>query len=298
MTPKISAFPKCYINDIGPNKRMTLFQWIDMSLELETEGLEIYAPFLDSFEPGYLAKVRDDVKERGLTIPMFCCSPDLTHPDPSVREQQIELQRTWIKAAGQLGCETCRVLSGQRHPEVEQAQGVAWVIAALEDLLVTAEEADVKLAMENHYKDGAWRYPEFAQKRDVFLKIVSAIDSPRFGVQFDPSNALVAGDDPVEFLEQVKHQVISMHASDRYLLPGHSLDELAQSDGNLGYSPILVHGEVGQGLNDYPGIFSILSDVNYQGWISIEDGENGMDEMKRSVQFLKRMRAQHFGEGA
>ena len=54
MTPKISAFPKCYINDIGPNKRMTLFQWIDMSLELESDGLEIYAPFLESCSQGIL----------------------------------------------------------------------------------------------------------------------------------------------------------------------------------------------------------------------------------------------------
>ena len=81
--------------------------------------------------------------------------------------------------------------------------------------------------MENHYKDGAWQYPEFAQRKEVFLEIISRIDDPRFGVQFDPSNAVVAGDDSVAFLELVKDRVISMHASDRFLLPGHSLAELA-----------------------------------------------------------------------
>jgi hypothetical protein len=37
--------------------------------------------------------------------------------------------------------------------------------------------------------------------------------------------------------------------------------------------------------------------VGYTGWVSIEDGMNGMDEMKESIQFLKQMRAKYFGEG-
>jgi sugar phosphate isomerase/epimerase len=148
--------------------------------------------------------------------------------------------------------------------------------------------------MENHYKDGTWQYPEFAQKQEIFLRIVESIEDPDFGVQYDPSNAIVAGYDPIEFLQQVKERVVSMHASDRYLLPGHALEELAETDGELGYSPILKHGEVGKGLNDYKRIFSILAEINYQGWISIEDGENGMDEMKRSIEFLKKMRQKYF----
>ena len=74
--------------------------------------------------------------------------------------------------------------------------------------------------MENHYKDGTWQYPEFAQPEDIFLEIIEQIDSPYFGVQYDPSNAMVGGFDPIAFLEKVKHRVVTMHASDRYLAPG------------------------------------------------------------------------------
>ena len=31
----------------------------------------------------------------------------------------------------------------------------------------------VTLGIENHYKDGFWKYPEFAQKKDVFLDLVA-----------------------------------------------------------------------------------------------------------------------------
>lgn len=143
--------------------------------------------------------------------------------------------------------------------------------------------------MENHYKDGHWRYPEFAQHRDVFLEIIEAVpDRTHFGVRYDPSSALVAGDDPVEFLRLVADRVVTMQASDRRLAPGASLEDLRQSDGTLGYSPALQHGIVGEGLNDYDPIFTILRDVGYDGWISIEDGMNGLQEMADSLTFLRR----------
>ncbi|MBA3916635.1 MAG: sugar phosphate isomerase/epimerase, partial [Acidobacteriales bacterium] len=50
----------------------------------------------------------------------------------------------------------------------------------------------------------------------------------------------------------------------------------------------------GKGLVDYPAIFQILASNRYAGWISIEDGMNGMDEMAQSLQFLRRMCADYF----
>ena len=191
----------------------------------------------------------------------------------------------------------CRVLSGQRYPEVSRDEGVAWVVDAIQKLLPIAHECDVVLGMENHYKDSFWKYPEFAQKKDVFLQIVNAIsDKSHFGVQYDPSNAIVAGDDPIELLRDTADRVVSMHASDRYLAAGISLDELRQSDGTLGYSANLRHGVTGQGLNDYDAIFRILADHNYKGWVSIEDGMNGMGEMAESLAFLRKMSKTYFPE--
>jgi sugar phosphate isomerase/epimerase len=136
---------------------------------------------------------------------------------------------------------------------------------------------------------------ESLQKQEVFLAVLDAIpEREYFGVQYDPSNAIVAGDDPVALLESVADRVVSMHASDRYLVPGASLEELRQSDGTLGYSPRLRHGVTGKGLNDYTAIFRILAQHAYEGWISIEDGMNGMDEMAESLAFLRNMIATHF----
>ncbi len=132
----------------------------------------------------------------------------------------------------------------------------------------------------------------------MFLAIVDRIDSEYFGVQYDPSNAFVAGDNPIELLEAVLPRVMAMHASDRYLMPGASLEDMRQNDEAMEYSKSLIHGVTGRGLNDYDAIFSHLAKAGFDGWIPIEDGVNGMEEMKESIGFLKEMRRKYFGAPA
>ena len=296
MPLRISAFPKCYLDDISL-QRMSVFDWIHMARTLDADGLEMYDGFFTSLEPGYLDTVADAITALGFAMPMLCCSPDFTAPAEEDRKRAIGREAQMIEVAARLGGPgvVCRVLSGQRYPEVGWEQGRDWVIAAIESLLPVAREHHVILGMENHYKDGFWKYPEFAQKRERFLEIINAIsDRDNFGVQYDPSNAIVAGDDPIQLLNDVADRVVSMHGSDRYLTEGATLDDLRQADGTLGYSPNLRHGVTGKGLNDYDAIFRILADHNYRGWVSIEDGMNGMDEMAESLAFLRKMSARYF----
>lgn len=294
---KIAAFPKCYLEDITEG-RMSLFEWIDMAKALEAEGLELYEGFLESHDETYLGEVAAAVAEAGFAMPMLCCSPDFTQSDPEARRTAVEREIAMIRAARILGGPgvVCRVLTGQRYPELELEQGLDWVEAALREVAVAAKDHEVVLGLENHYKDGYWRYPEFAQKQEVFLRVLERIPPGEpIGVQYDPSNAIVAGDDPIELLRAVAHRVVSMHASDRYLVGNTTLEDLRSSDGTLGYSPDLRHGVTGRGLNDYPTIFEILAGVGYQGWVSIEDGMNGMGEMQESLSFLHQMRSRYFG---
>jgi sugar phosphate isomerase/epimerase len=295
MPLNISAFPKCYLEPIA-KAEMSVFDWIEMAKQLDADGLEMYEAFFTSFETSYLDLIGEAIHSASFKMPMLCCSPDFTAPDANKRKREIEREAHMISIARRLGGPgaVCRILSGQRYPEVEWEQGREWVLQALQELIPVAKENGVVLGMENHYKDGFWRYPEFAQKQDRFLSIVNAVEETEyFGVQYDPSNALVAGDDPVELLRQVAGRVVSMHASDRYLSAG-TLEDLRQSDGTLGYSPNLCHGVTGKGLNDYDAIFRILAEHKYQGWVSIEDGVNGMDEMAESLAFLREMSDKYF----
>jgi len=273
---------------------MTLREWVDLAAPLGLDGLEYYSGMLELADPARWAEARRTVEERGLVIPMLCCSPDFSHPDAEFRRVEIEKEKNWIRMAAALGAGYCRVLSGQRRPELTREQGIELVAQSIEACLPEAERCGVTLMIENHYKDDFWSYPEFAQKMEVFCELVERVRHPRFGVNYDPSNAFLAGDDPLELLERVKHRVVTMHASDRTLIEG-TLEDLRREEGGAeGYVKRLRHGEIGKGLNDYDAIFGTLRAAGFDGWVSIEDGVDGMDQLRASVAFVRTKLRQHW----
>lgn len=292
LRPKLAVFPKCYMDQLCVHRTMTLFEWIELAAALSVDGLEFYSGFLDDDE-AFLQKVRAALEWHDLAMPMLCCSPDFTQLDPVLLQKEIDLEKRMIEITAFFGGRFCRVLSGQRRPGLTRENGVAQVVRVIKGLLPFAEEHGVILTMENHYKDNYWRYPEFAQKIDVFVDIVEQIDSPWFGVNYDPSNTVLAGEDPIELLERVKHRVVTMHASDRYLKIG-TIEDLRKEEDSVGYASRLSHGVIGKGMNDYDKILSTLHSVGFNSWISIEDGMDGMEELRESVRFLKTQIDYHF----
>ena len=294
--PKLAAMPKAYMQALCKDGSLTISEWIQLAAELKIEGLEWYAGFLEMADESNWPGFRKQVEDAGMVIPMVCCSPDFTHPDASFRQQEIEKQKRWIDMAHTLGASYCRVLSGQRRPQLDVDEGVNFAAESIYACLPYAADRGVILNIENHYKDDFWEYPEFAQHMDVFCKLVDAIDHPNFGVNYDPSNTILAGEDPLELLSRVSHRVVTMHASDRYLIEGTIEDLRREEAGVEGYAKRLRHGEIGKGLNDYDAIFSQLRQAGFDSWISIEDGVDGMDQLARSVVFLRKKIAQHWHE--
>ncbi len=285
--PKLAVFPKAFMKELCHDGSMTVAQWIKLAVALDIDGLEWYAGFLEMKDEKNWPLFRQMVEDHGKVIPMMCCSPDFTHPDPSFRASEIEKQKRWIDMTYALGGGYCRVLSGQRRPELSVNEGVKYAAECIYECLPYAVERGITLIIENHYKDDFWRFPEFAQKMDIFCQLLDSVQHPNFGVNYDPSNTFLAGEDPLELLYRVSDKVVTMHASDRYLLEG-TLEDLRKEELDaLGYAKRLSHGEIGQGLNDYDAIFTELKRVGFDGWISVEDGVDGMDQLERSVAFLR-----------
>jgi sugar phosphate isomerase/epimerase len=292
--PRISVFPKCYVEDLVA-KRRSYIDWIHDAATLGGEGVEHYDEFFVSYDEADVAPIMDAMAETKQISSMLCFSPDFTHPDPRERARDVERQKRAIDLTVRLGARHCRTLSGQKYPGLSIEEGVSRASACIAEALDYATKRDVVLCLENHYKVGQWRYPEFAQQEEPYLALLDALpDTPHFGVQYDPSNAVIGGFDPIAFLDKVKHRVVTVHASDRFLAPGASIDDLRAHDGTIGYPDQMTHGETGRGTNDYDAIFRLLRSVDFSGWISVEDGMNGLDELRRSVEFLKRKRAQYY----
>ena len=276
-SPRISVFPKCYF-DLLYRGEMDYVSWIRDAATLGGEGVEHYDGFFRSFDAADVDPVLAAMADTDQVSSMLCFSPDFTHPDAAERARQVGRQKAAIDLTVRLGTRFCRTLSGQNRPGLTREDGIERTVDGLRRSLEYAERHGVVLCLENHYKDGTWQYAEFAQPEDIFLEILALVDSPHLGVQYDPSNALVGGYDPVRFLEKVIPRVVTMHASDRYFENGE-----------------LKHGETGKGQIDYDAIFRILSRARFAGWISVEDGMNGLDELQRSVEFLKTKRSEYYG---
>jgi sugar phosphate isomerase/epimerase len=266
---------------------MSIFEWIKLADELRVDGLEFYNNFADVKDSKNWSTVRKAVEETGMVIPMMCASPDFTIPDPILRKQEVEKEIYAIEMSAALGAKYCRVLSGQRRKDITKEEGMNYVVDSINACIPTAEKLGITLIIENHYKDDFWTEPEFAQMMDVFVDLVGRIDSKSFGVNYDPSNVIAAGEEPLELLEKIKHRVVTMHASDRYLANG-TIEDLRKAEGgSAGYVSFFKHGVIGKGLNDYDAIFKTLKDVGFDSWISIEDGVDGMDQMHESADFLR-----------
>jgi sugar phosphate isomerase/epimerase len=298
--PALAAFPKGFFTALVEGG-MSLFQWIELAGQLDLDGVELYPRFFASLDPGYLRQVGQALTDNGLQMPMLCNSPDFTQLGASDRAREVETTRRMIGLTAELGGRYCRVLSGQNRPGLDAEEALGWVIRALRSLVRDAEAAGVVLVIENHYKDGLWLYPEFAQSHARYLAILHAVDSPWLRVQYDPSNAIVAGEDQYDLLERVLPRVATVQASDRYV-EGGTIEDLRRlsADPRHGYAPFLKHGVIGRGLNDYDRIFGTLAGSGWDGWVSIEDGdggtiEEGMSNLRDSAAFLRTKLARHFG---
>jgi sugar phosphate isomerase/epimerase len=287
--PHLAVFPKGWLDELCQTGTLSLGDWVRMAATLDVDGLELYSGMLDLEDPSRWATWRATIAAHGLAMPMLCCSPDFTHPDPAHRAGEVAREKHWIDLTAAFGGQYCRVLSGQRRPDLSLDEGVALASECIVSCLPYAADRGVTIILENHYKDNYWTFPEFAQRLDVFGQLVDTVVAaghPNFGVNFDPSNAILAGDDPLDLLRRVGRHVVTMHASDRFLVSG-TLDDLRREEDVVGYATRLKHGEIGKGLCDYDALFAELRAINFDGWISIEDGVEGMAQLERSVAFLR-----------
>ncbi|MBT8293477.1 MAG: sugar phosphate isomerase/epimerase, partial [Eudoraea sp.] len=122
--PKLAVFPKAYMQELCKTGTMKVTEWIDLAMALQVDGLEWYAGFLEMADKSNWNIFRKRVEDQGKEIPMLCCSPDFTHPDKSFRQNEIKKQKYWIDMTKALGGSYCRVLSGQKRPQLSIEQGI------------------------------------------------------------------------------------------------------------------------------------------------------------------------------
>ena len=152
--PKISWIPVRLMPAIMFEKTMTTEQWLDDAKnKFDLPAVEMYFGFLKDLEEDYVAHIARELKKHELEVSQLCTSTDFTHPDPEERARQHDYFKRAIQAANTMGSGGIRFVTGQRHPGVDDEQGIEWIVSGLEKMVKFSEPYGVQIRLENHWRD-------------------------------------------------------------------------------------------------------------------------------------------------
>lgn len=150
------------------------------------------------------------------------------------------------------------------------------------------EQENVKFALEVHPT-------EIAYDLHTTRKALEAVDyHPAFGINFDPSHLVHQFVDPVEFLREFGDRIFHVHIKDsRRNLNGRNsilASHLPFGDARRGWDFV----SPGRGDIDWGLIIRGLNDIGYQGPLSIEWEDSGMDREWGVQEALEMVRGNNF----
>lgn len=266
---KLSCLPVSFFADITSGK-MSVAEWARMGAELKLDAVDLSILFLPEHTLKTAATVRRQVESAGMHVAMLTTYPDFTNPDPLRRARELDQEIRAVRLAAALGAHLIRVTDGQAHPQTGRSEGIAWAVEGLTRLMEAAGDLGVNLVYENHAKPGAWTYTDFSQDPVIFLEILSRLNSPQMGVNFDTGNATAFAADPLVFLNQVIGRVVSIHASDT--------SEHGQ----------LKHVLLGTGVTPFLELFRCLKSSGWDGWICMEEASNqGRSGVEAAANYIR-----------
>jgi sugar phosphate isomerase/epimerase len=271
---KLSCLPVSFFADITSGK-MSVAEWARMGTGLKLDAVDLSILFLPERNIKAAETIRRQVEDEGTSVTMLTTYPDFTHPDPAQRKKELEMEIEAVQLAAGLGAQFVRVTAGQAHPETSIKDGITWATDGLSRLVEEAGNLGVQLAYENHAKPGPWEYTDFSQPPEIFLDILSRVNSSRLGVNFDTGNATAFATDPIAFLGTIIGRVVSVHASD------------TSERGRLN------HVLLGTGVTPFRALFHGLKSSGWDGWICMEEASGlGRPGVEAAAHTIRRIWAE------
>jgi len=247
---------------------------IDEAAKLGVEGIDILHRQMNGTDTKYINELKRRAYNNGIAFTCLSIHQGFVTPDKKEWQKNIDNTKEWIELSAKMGVPCMRLNSGRWGttasfdelmknrgiepilPGYTEDDGFKWCIEAIQQCIPTAEQHGVVLALENHW--GLCSTPE------GMLRIKKAIDSPWLGLLMDTGNFL---ENPYSKLEMIAPQAVFVQAKTYY-------------GGGEWYTLDL----------DYDRIISILNNVNYHGYLSLEyEGkEDAATAVPKSIAMLRK----------
>ncbi len=242
---------------------MTNEQVVDMLARTGYQCIEYSVRHLNPQEMSR-AQMQDLVRltrAGGLRISEWVVQREFVHFDEAVRAREIQLTEDCLRAAGDLGIGIINSFTGPApfmgigsptlHQEIDE--GTAWgmVCDACDRIIPVAEEAGVRIAVEAVYGMVCREYYTLAE-------LMRRYDSDHFGVNYDPSHMALHYNAVSWTVHQLAERIFHCHVKDVAGVPGKVLGDT------------FVFPFLGEGRVDWPGFFTAMKEIGYQGCLSVE----------------------------
>jgi sugar phosphate isomerase/epimerase len=242
-------FGEVYPQQPPPQRQMTLEDFLHRAKELDVDGVSLESCFFPRYDREYLHGIKCLLDGYNFDRVYAWGHPDGLEGGSSHAAYDDMLVS--IERAKAIGADVMRVVGSslmfrnQPHqPQLERLQRM------FTDAVKVAEQHGVRLAVENHIDFNS----------DEMLQLLTAVDSPYLGINFDTGNFARLLDDPVQGMGKLAKYVYATHIKDLKLQRGVPADEWY----------FFSCTPVGEGIVDNLRLAKLLRDVNYQGFLAVE----------------------------
>ena len=261
--------------------RTDLTTALDKAVAVGASGLQVYATSgafsPESLSPQKRREFLDMCKSRGLTISALCGDLGQGFANPEKNPELIERSKRILDLAKDL--ETDVVTT---HIGVVPADTDCDTFRIMQDacgqLAAYADSLRAHFAIETG--------PELSAVLKTFL---DTLHSTGVAVNLDPANlVMVAGDDPVKAVHNLKEYIVHTHAKDGRMLRRVNPETIYNGTLDFAEAPF-IELPLGQGDVDFPAYLSALNDIGYTGYLTIERevGDDPERDIRLAVTFLQ-----------
>ena len=232
------------------------------------------------------AEITSYLKEKGVVISSLGYYPNTMDPDLEKRKTYIDHIHALIDASAMLGVNMVTTFLG-RDPQMTVEENLELVKEVWPPIIQHAEKKGVKIAIENcpmWFTKDEWPGGQNLMTSPAnWRKVFAILDSPNFGINYDPSHFVWQQIDYIKPIYEFKDRIFHVHYKDIKLYA----DKLADV-GVMAYPLEYMTPKIpGLGDVDWGKYVSALTDIRYNGnsVIEVEDKafEGSLEDAKKAV---------------
>jgi sugar phosphate isomerase/epimerase len=208
-------------------------------------------------------------QDQGVEMSALGYYPNMLDPNPEVSRQAVAHFKKVIKAAPMLGLKNVNGFVGRDWTKTVDENWPRF-LKIWKPLIEYAEAHDVKIGIENcpmSFTRDEWPGGKNLMTTPaIWRRAFNDIDSPNFGLNYDPSHFILQGMDPLSPLAEFKSKLFHLHAKDVKINHA-ALNEVGRFDFPLNWHQPRIPG---YGDIDWAAFMAELMRIGYEGPLCIE----------------------------